>query len=137
MTTQKQLTQVEAIAWAAGILEGEGCFSICQRKTNTHNHKTVAIHCEMSDEWTVRRLSEVFGIGTVNARLSKNRKDGCNRKDTWIWSVQNHIGVEHVINLIFNYLSPRRADKACELLDYIKSRRSYDAKTNLVNPQGG
>jgi hypothetical protein len=54
-------------AWAAGILEGEGCFSIHRRKDRSNTLNT-AIHCEMTDEDIIRRLHAVFKVGTVNAR---------------------------------------------------------------------
>jgi hypothetical protein len=112
-------------AWAAGILEGEGCFSIFQRKTATHNHKSLAIHCEMADEDVIRKLHAVFEVGTVNVRENtKGRVDKRPRKKTWIWSVQNHAGILKVCGFILPYMGKRRTEKIEELVDYAESKSS-------------
>ena len=121
LTTETSPTDV---AWAAGLLEGEGCFSICHRKSAKWDHKTVAVHCEMTDEDTIQKLLSVFKVGTINQRLSMKRNDGRIRKDTWIWSVQNHSGIELVLKSVHPYLSKRRTQKAEELLEYIEKRKS-------------
>lgn len=108
-------------AWAAGLLEGEGCFSIHQRSTR-RNTKSVAIHCEMTDQDVIEKLHSVFGIGTVNLRANiHGRRDTRNRKPTWIWSVQSKIGVLEVIIRVLPYLGNRRRVKAQELLQHIEN----------------
>ena len=119
----------EKIAWAAGILEGEGCFSIFARKTNTLDYKNVAIHCEMTDEDVIRNLHAVFNVGTVLTRKNTSgRVDRRTRKQTYIWSVQNQKGVKEVCDLVYPYMCQRRKSKIEELLQYVNS------KNNLVNP---
>lgn len=117
------------VAWAAGILEGEGCFSIFHRKTAKWNHKTVAIHCEMADEDVIRKLQSVFDVGTVLIRENnKTRADTRPRKKTWIWSVQNHAGIKKVCEAVLPHMCERRTSKIKELLEYVES------KTCMVNP---
>lgn len=107
-------------SWAAGILEGEGCFTIHQRKLRA-NTKSVAIHCEMTDEDIILRLKEIFNVGTVNVRLNMSgRRDTRKRKQTYIWSVQNKIGILEVILRVLPYLGHRRKTKALELLKHIE-----------------
>lgn len=111
------------VAWAAGILEGEGCFSIFHRKNAKWDHKSVAIHCEMTDQDTILKLSKVFNVGTVNERPNlKKRVDGSQRKTTWIWSVQNHKDIQLVLYSILEFLGERRTTKALDLLEYIDGR---------------
>ena len=107
-------------SWVAGILEGEGCFSIFQREGASW--KSLAIHCEMTDEWTIKALQVVTKVGTINTRKVMKRKDGRSRKDTYIWSVQNHHDIQYVIGNIYDVLSPRRQEKCLELLSYIEER---------------
>lgn len=119
------------VAWAAGILEGEGCFSIFQRKTAKWNHKSLAIHCEMADEDVIRKLQAVFNVGTVNVRENtKGRTDSRPRKKTWIWSVQNHAGIEKVCQYVLPYMGERRSLKIKELLDYVESKSSLGNARN-------
>lgn len=111
------------VAWAAGILEGEGCFSIFVRKSAKHDHKSLAIHCEMTDEDVIRKLHAVFNVGTVLERLNTSgRVDRRVRKKTWIWSVQNHKGIHEVCTAVLPHMGIRRKEKIKELLDYVESR---------------
>lgn len=115
------------IAWIAGLLEGEGCFSICTRKTSKHDHKSLAIHCEMTDEDTIEKLHRVTKCGTINVRKNTSgRRDDRNRKQTWIWSVQNHAGIYKVCCAIYPHMSKRRQEKIKELIEYVESRISLD-----------
>lgn len=51
----------ESIAWASGVLEGEGCFSLHYRtRASGSIHPTFAIHCEMTDADVIERLQEVL-----------------------------------------------------------------------------
>lgn len=114
-------------AWAAGVLEGEGCFAIF-RRSDRRSTTGVAIHCEMTDEDVVLRLREVFGVGTIHLRPNvAGRRDARNRKPTWIWSVQNHAGIAEVILRVGIHLCERRRAKAAELLAHIEDRGLFDA----------
>lgn len=113
------------IGWLAGLLEGEGCFSIFTRKTAKWDYKTVAIHCEMTDEDTVRKAHMIAGVGNVIERSNMSgRKDARQRKKTWIWSVQNHQGVLYVCETIYPHMGIRRQQKIKELIEYVKSKSS-------------
>ena len=109
-------------AWAAGVLEGEGCFSI-HRRNDRSNTLNTAIHCEMTDEDVVRRLHTIFGVGSVNLRANTSgRIDRRVRKPTWIWSAQSKNDVLEVVLRVLPYLGERRAAKAKELLNSVEER---------------
>lgn len=109
-------------AWAAGVLEGEGCFSI-HRRNDRSNTLNTAIHCEMTDEDVVRRLHKIFGVGSVNLRSNTSgRVDRRTRKPTWIWSAQSKNDVLEVVLRVLPYLGERRAEKAKELLNSVEER---------------
>lgn len=118
-------------AWVAGLLEGEGCFSIFTRSSSTHNHKSLAIHCEMTDEDVIHKLHKICGCGTVNKRANTNgRVDRRERKPTWIWSVQNHAGILEVCETIYPMMGQRRQQKIKEMIEYVTS------KTRMGNTRG-
>ena len=102
--------------WAAGILEGEGCFSIFQRPTK--NNKSLAIHCEMTDEDTIRKLHEVLGVGNVNYRPSRTSRKVS--KESWILSIQRQKDVFDTLIRVMPYLGERRLTKAREMFDYLE-----------------
>lgn len=107
------------VAWSAGIIEGEGCLGlyIDKRRPNTF---TLKVQVESTDEFVVIKLQEIFG-GSVyeNNAPSKLPK----YKKSWRWLVCNKQGVETVLTQIYDYLSPRRAEKAQEILNHIQSRK--------------
>lgn len=103
------------IIWAAGLLEGEGCFSKHVRKSN--NKVEYAIHCEMTDEDVINKLHSIFNVGTVVQRLNiSGRTDKRTRKQSWIWSVQNKAGILHVLKSIQPYMFQRRLIKINEII---------------------
>jgi hypothetical protein len=110
---ERDVMRSEDVAWASGILEGEGCFSK-HKRSNRPNTVLYAIYCEMSDEDVVRRLRDIFQVGTVNIR--NKRKD---RKPTWIWSVQNKADIKQVLILIEPWMGHRRGAKIDEILGEI------------------
>jgi len=107
------------VAWAAGILEGEGCFSIYISKTR----KKLMIRCKMTDEDIILRLKDVFSLGAIYVIHPKNTK----HRISWEWHVGKHSSMEEVINKVLPYLGKRRSSKAKELLAYIDSRKKPDA----------
>lgn len=122
---EKEPDEQTIACWVAGLLEGEGCFSIFTRSSATHNHKSLAIHCEMTDQDVIEKLHRLVGCGTVNKRQNTSgRKDRRERKPTWIWSVQNHEGIKKVCESIYPFMGKRRQQKIKEMLDYVRSKNS-------------
>lgn len=99
------------IEWAAGILEGEGCFSIHKVKERTQ----CAIHCEMTDEDTVRKLGDVLKVGRINYRAARP-----NRKPSWILSIQKQQDIFDTLIRVMPYLGERRLEKAKELFNHLE-----------------
>lgn len=117
------LNEESRLAWCAGILEGEGCFSTFLRRSN--KCKGVAIHCEMTDEDTIQRLKYFLGVGNVVHRLNNKRTDGCERKPTWILSIQKQEEVYEVLLKILPMMSERRSLKIKEQLEILKTKEFY------------
>lgn len=101
------------LAWAIGILEGEGCFSMSKRKGKEYYQ--CSILCEMTDEDTIMELHNVLGVGRVSQRPTR-----INRKPTWILSIQKQKDVFDTLICIMPYLSKRRLEKARKLFDYLE-----------------
>lgn len=109
------------IAWAAGLLEGEGCFSLHERSKT--GYVTCATHCEMTDEDTVNRLHKIFQVGNVNTRKNMSgRRDPRKRQQTYIWSVQDFKGNFYVLSSILPWMGQRRAAKIRECLEFLKGK---------------
>ena len=113
-----QLSEDAQTAWGAGLLEGEGCFSIFVRN-DRRNSINCAIHLEMTDMDTVQRVRNVFKCGNIKGPFTRPKDAYTNRKPTWIWSVQTQADIYSVLCRIFPYLSERRRLKAKELIEYL------------------
>ena len=106
------------IAWAAGILEGEGCFS-SDRDKRRKTTKKLSIRCQMTDQDIILRLHDIFAFGSVYKRKTRHE----HHKQAWEWRVTKQDDIETVIYKILPYLGIRRSEKAKELLAYIDSRK--------------
>lgn len=105
--------------WAAGILEGEGCFSIFTRRGS--NNKVCAIHCEMTDEDVIQKLQNVLDCGNISYR-ENNRGDGRTRKPSWILSIQRQKDMFDTLIRVMPYLHSRRLTKASEMFSILEEK---------------
>ena len=114
------------IAWAAGLFEGEGYFSIANRR-----RKDITMGLAMADKDVVERFVAIMGVGTLRQRMKPNV--------LWRWDVYKKSDVETAINLLMPYFGDRRRAKAQEMLDHIKTMpgtgKSY-AKIELLRSLG-
>lgn len=94
------------IAWAAGIIEGEGTFGIAKDRT-----KFVTVR--MTDEDIILRLQEIFG-GNVTGPYSFS--SSADHKPLYRWSVSQREKVVEVLEAILPYMGIRRSNKINELL---------------------
>jgi hypothetical protein len=106
------------ISWAAGILEGEGCFSFHRRKDRP-NVYSCAIHCEMTDQDTINSLQKILGVGNICFRTNEERG---NRKPSWIFSIQKREDVFDTLIKILPYLHTRRSEKIKPMFDYLEDK---------------
>lgn len=91
------------LAWAAGLFEGEGCFSF--------QPKAPRAMLSMSDEDVVRRFHQTVGIGSVH---QTKRREG--RKDLWTWTAAGFPSFQYIVALLWRWLGTRRRARARELL---------------------
>lgn len=92
------------LAWAAGIIDGEGCISIHKNLPNPKIHRvsphyTLTIQVAMTHEETVRRMKAVFGVGSVGSYTPKNTT----HKPYWMWTCSSSDAVE-VIKSVQGFL---------------------------------
>lgn len=120
------------LAWAAGLFEGEGCFTI----STDWRHGGTQHFCAklgMTDEDVVRRFAKVMGIGTVIVVAPRNPKHSVQ----WLWKVTKLKDVENIYNKLVNQFGKRRTQRG---LDVITKMREYFAipkgKRNLASRNG-
>lgn len=66
------------LAWAAGLLEGEGCFT---RKCLAGTARNITVQCHMTDLDVLQKLKRVLGVGTINGPYG----NGEGNKPRWMF----------------------------------------------------
>lgn len=100
-----EVSATSEVAWAAGIFEGEGCFTI------SGGHPRVKLN--MTDEDTIRRFHDVVCVGQVRVDDAQ-LKHGYKRQ--WEWYSASREGVIATIRLLWPWLGFRRRNRALDLL---------------------
>jgi hypothetical protein len=79
-----QLTPLE-LAWVAGLLEGEGCFT---RKSGASSLRGVTVQCHMTDLDVLQRLHRTIGVGHLRGPYKASGPTGSRKKYKPRWMVQ-------------------------------------------------
>ena len=93
------------IAWAAGIVEGEGCIGADAR--GHHGAFTPRMTVAMTDEDVIRRLADIFGIGKVYGPHQR----GTERKPMWTWGIHNFEHWQAAWAMVWPWLGERRKEQ--------------------------
>ncbi len=105
----------EELAWAAGLFEGEGCFSA---QKNSSGRYTSRAQITMSDLDILERFARTVGVGKVHPRKQNNPS----HKKLWHWRVTSYEEVQHILSILWNHLGPRRRARGAEVLRLNTSR---------------
>lgn len=98
------MTEAE-LHWVAGLLEGEGCFSV-----KVDSYVRLEIRCNMTDEDVIYRLRETVGVGNVRGPIEKRTRNGV-AKPQWLWTLGRRDGAEELMSLLLPLMGARRSAK--------------------------
>ena len=95
------MNQVEC-AYLAGIIDGEGCFTIVKHKNNTSRgwRYEPCLSVSNTDERLLRWIQKATHIGSIYSKEYKNRRN----KLCWVWQVYKIDDIADVINFTIEYL---------------------------------
>lgn len=126
------------LAWAAGLIEGEGAFCLTTSGRQMQDGKRsigTYVRVVMIDEDTIQRVRDVFGVGQLGMYHHSHR---LGKLPLYYWHVANRKDVANVINAVYPFLSRRRRTQAARVTDAIrnnppissaeKARRSWVTK---------
>jgi hypothetical protein len=99
------------LAWAAGLFEGEGCFSL------HHKGRTARALLSMTDEDVVRRFHDIVGFGTVIQKTGLKPPN----LPQWRWAANSRHEFERTVDLFTPWLGERRLRKAQAILATMRS----------------
>ena len=102
-------TATSDLAWAAGLFEGEGCFTVSM----VHGrYPQPRVKLRSTDEDVVRRFHETVGFGTVREENWHTVHQGY--KKQWEWFARAD-EVVPVIDLLLPWMGTRRRARALEV----------------------
>ena len=112
-----------AIAWAAGLFEGEGCITtyLTYNYDKAGNRKgngfpVVRLQLKMCDRDIIERFGQVVGISKCAGPYGTRKE---NWRPAYEWHCSKRQDVERIILAFLSYLGERRAYKALNALDTI------------------
>lgn len=118
------MIDLKDLYWLAGIIEGEGSFSIKGR-----NRDNLSVKVKMTDEDIVRRCHAVAGVGnvsgphtTIGPTGTAFRKDGEPYAQTWAWVVGRQVDASALMMTLYPLMGQRRQARIRELLDMWSQR---------------
>ncbi len=100
------------LGWVAGLLEGEGSFSVKRSKRKNGFSCTPAIQLTSTDEDVAVRLHKLIPAASV----CKPRRKTKGGKRVYKWSLSRSAVVSDLLICIFPLMSGRRQDKIREVL---------------------
>lgn len=112
---QDQVTAECNIAWAAGIVEGEGCMSLVKTKSGLYPKLTV----QMSDEDIILRLKDILNCGTVSSH-----QRGINKR-LYQLNVYTKSDLYETIKVLYPYFGKRRKEKAEEVMTFLENKYGF------------
>lgn len=99
------------LAWAAGFVEGEGCFGWyggTPRASGKPRAFSAVVAVSQNEREPLDRLAEIFGVGIVHPK--RNRK-----RVAWEWRVNGHAAIP-VMEELMPLLTTRRQDRILDVL---------------------
>lgn len=94
----------ENLAWLAGLLEGEGCFTVRKPRDRNNSRTYISIVLGMSDEDVVDHAQSVAGLGT---RTTQDRSSQ-GWKRMYHWKVQNQDHAYALMIAVYPWMGTRR-----------------------------
>jgi hypothetical protein len=117
------------IAWAAGLFEGEGCFTTgtwkqeIKLKGQSYRKSSIRAKISMTDKDVLDTFASIIGFGKVKGPYTHPNP---NTKPLYEWSVSGKIAKK-----LFDVLNPYMHGRRCkQILDTIKRCEDYNNQVN-------
>lgn len=101
----------EDIAWAAGLFEGEGCFTSGIQRQAGKEYQRPRATMSMSDLDIIDRFHTIVGVGTICILKRKNPK----YKTMYQWQAVALNDIYYIIELFSPFLGYRRLSQIIEM----------------------
>jgi len=106
------------MAWVAGLMEADGCFSL-------RGHARL----DNTDEDVVRRVAAFLGIGRVNGPYPRPNP---RHKPLWVWQVSRWQHLRPFLEHIRPWLLARRGERVDEILRRLAAKEIRSVGPGVV-----
>lgn len=113
------------LTWAAGFLEGEGCFFA----KSGHRFRSPGIRAAQVQRWPLEKLQRLFG-GNIGSHRPTNPKHSL----YYYWSIGGPRGAG-VVYTLYTFLSPKRRDSIRDALRQWMTRPPH-SRYRMACPKG-
>ena len=129
----------ENLAWAAGLLEGEGCFHLAKRK-GSETSLIMRIDMKLTDFDVMARLLAILRIGTIYGPFQN--KQFPHRKPIWSFEAVRQNEVYAVCAALYPFMGDRRLAKIKLMMEAFKNHPTQSllyrrASNKRWHPKGG
>lgn len=110
---------VVRLAWAAGLIEGEGCILALPGRKSAYDGGQLyvfTLKVVMSDGDVLERLRDAFAIGEVTPYRNTQ---GLGRKQLHRWEIRRRDAVEAICRAIYPFMGQRRRAQIDYVLDIL------------------
>jgi len=97
--------------WVAGILEGEGCFSL-RPPSGTSKIDRISVQVRMTDLDVLESIQRIIGLGNITGPEIKEKG-----KPIWVWQISKQTDVASVMMTVYPLMYSRRREKIRECLN--------------------
>lgn len=104
------------IAWAAGLFEGEGCFSFSH--SSSRRTKTPRMSLVTTDLDVLEKFAGIMGIGGIHPLKQQEGQ----RKPQYMWVANRGKDFEYGFELLRGHLGKRRLDRGLEIVEGYQSQ---------------
>jgi hypothetical protein len=101
------------IAWAGGLFEGEGCFTVSKSYYGTIEYRTPIATIGMVETEPIERFLGAVEMGSINGPYRRHR---ANHRDVWRWNLRGPDAVADLVALLEPYLTDRRVARGLEVV---------------------
>jgi hypothetical protein len=112
------------LGWIAGLLEGEGSFSVRKGNRKYGSSCTPTIQLTSTDEDVVKRLHELIPSASFCRPTRKTKGN----KQTYRWALSNSEAVTDVLIVLFPLMGKRRQNRIREVLAHPTFLRYEDVR---------
>lgn len=116
------------LGWLAGILEGEGCFTISKAGSN-RKHFVFNISITNSDLIILNKCKEILKENDISCALHSRKIYYEHYKKTYNLNIRNMGNIVKTLIIILPYLVGQKKSQAKIMLDFLE-RRKYLTDTN-------